>query len=193
MSKWNLLVIILNNIVKVTRRFLRYTLLVHSWTPFTFRSALFLRGTNSATCWKHSSETLVHVGTTASHSCTSMVWLFCTTTTQRSQSEMIWASWLGAWSCWKHVSKYPPLHHQQPPPVKPGRMEPCFHGLYNRFWPCHINVVVEIRISASFLSPSLFSSIFLLLLLTVFLTSLSFSSLSPGPVLSDCNNSKWKK
>ncbi len=99
--------------------------------PFAFRTALILRGVDSTRCWKHSSEILVHIVMIASHSCcrfvgcTSMMWISRYTTSQRcsiglrsgdcgghlskvnslscsrNQSEMIWALWHAALSCWK--------------------------------------------------------------------------------------------
>ncbi len=38
-----------------------------------------------------------------------------------------------------------PLHHHQPEPLRQGRMDPCFHVLYAKFWPCHLNVAAEIE------------------------------------------------
>ncbi len=114
-----------------TGDFIRYTLLVPGWTPFAFRTALILRDIDSTRCWKHSSEILVHIDMIASRSCcrfdgcTSMMWISRSTTSQRwsiglrsgdwgghlskvnslscsrNQSEMIWALWHGALSCWK--------------------------------------------------------------------------------------------
>ncbi len=38
------------------------------------------------------------------------------------------------------------LHHQhQPEPLRQGRMNPCFHVLYTKFWPHHLNVAAEIE------------------------------------------------
>ncbi len=115
----------------LTGNFIRYTLLVSGWTPFAFRTALILRGIDSTSCWKHSSEILVYIDMIASRSCcrfvgcTSMMRISRSTTSQRcsiglrsgdcgghlskvnslscsrNQSEMIWALWHGALSCWK--------------------------------------------------------------------------------------------
>ncbi len=115
----------------LTGHFIRYTLLVPGWTPFAFKTALILRGIDSTRCWKHSSDILVHIDMIASHSCcrfvgcTSMMRISRSTTSQmcsiglrsgdcggylskvnslscsRNQSEMIWAFWHGALSCWK--------------------------------------------------------------------------------------------
>ncbi len=101
----------------------------------------------------------------------------------RNQSEMIWALWHAALSCWKYLSEdgytvvikgwtqsatilreivafkrcfigskcaknisSTPLHHNhQPEPLREGRMEQCFHVLYAKFWPYHLNVAAEIE------------------------------------------------
>ncbi len=103
--------------------------------PFASRTALILCGIDSTRCWKHSSEILVHIDMIASRSCcrfvgsTSMMRISCSTTSQRcsirvrsgdcgghlsevnslscsrNQSEMIWALWHGALSCWKYSSE----------------------------------------------------------------------------------------
>ncbi len=40
----------------------------------------------------------------------------------------------------------PPLHHHQhPEPLRQGRMDPCFHVLYAKFWSYHLNVAAEIE------------------------------------------------
>ncbi len=36
--------------------------------------------------------------------------------------------------CAKKISPTP-LHHHQPEPLRQGRMNPCFHVLYTKFWP----------------------------------------------------------
>ncbi len=43
--------------------------------------------------------------------------------------------------------KYPHIlhHHHQPKPLRQGRMDPCFHVLYAKFWPYHLNVAAEIE------------------------------------------------
>ncbi len=110
-------------------------LLVPCWTPFVFRSVLILRGIDSTRCWKHSSEILVHIVMIASHSCcrfvvcTSMMWISCSTTSQRCSIdwdlvtvEAIWVKWThchvqetslrwfelcdGALSCWKYIRRW---------------------------------------------------------------------------------------
>ncbi len=35
------------------------------------------------------------------------------------------------------------LHHHHPEPLRQGRMDPCFHVLYTKFWPYHLNVAAE--------------------------------------------------
>lgn len=56
------------HVFMLARHFITYPLPVPNWTPFTFRTALMLRETDSKTCWKFSSEILVHIDTIASHS-----------------------------------------------------------------------------------------------------------------------------
>ncbi len=115
------LYIIICNCTYTHIHFIRYTLLVPGWTPFSFRTVLILRGIDSTRCWKHYSEILVHIVMIASRSCcrfvvcTSMMWISRSTTSQRcsiglrsgdcgghfskvnslscsrNQSEMIWA------------------------------------------------------------------------------------------------------
>ncbi len=47
--------------------------------------------------------------------------------------------------CAKKISPTP-LHHQyQPEPLRRGRMDPCFHVRYAKFWPYHLNVTAEIE------------------------------------------------
>ncbi len=36
--------------------------------------------------------------------------------------------------CAKKISPTPLHHHQQPEPLRQGRMDPCFHVLYAKFW-----------------------------------------------------------
>ncbi len=96
----------------------------------------------------------------------------------RNQSEMIWALWHDALSCWKYIRRWytvvikgwtwsatilreavafkqcligtkgpkcvkkispTPLHHHQPEPLRQGRMDPCFHVLFAKFWLYHLN------------------------------------------------------
>ncbi len=47
--------------------------------------------------------------------------------------------------CAKKMSPSPSQHHQQPEPLRQGRMDPCFHVLYAKFWPYHLNVAAEIK------------------------------------------------
>ncbi len=129
-------------IYTLTGRFIRYTLLVPSWTPFVFRTALIICGIDSTRCWKHSSEILVHIDMIASHSCcrfvgcTAMMWISRSSTSQRcsiglrsgdcgghlskvnslscsrNQSEMIWALWHDALSCWKYIRRWVHCSHK---------------------------------------------------------------------------------
>ncbi len=92
---------------------------------------LILHSIDSTRCWKHSSEVLLHIDMIALRSCYRFVCCTCmmqisrSTTSQRcsiglrsgdcggplsnvnslscswNQSEMIWALWRGALSCWK--------------------------------------------------------------------------------------------
>ncbi len=47
--------------------------------------------------------------------------------------------------CAKKISPTPLHHHQQPEPLRQGRMDPCFHVLYVKFWPYHLNFAAEIE------------------------------------------------
>ncbi len=142
-------------------------------------------------------------------SCTSMMWISRSTTSQmcsiglrsgdcgghlskvnslscsRNQSEMIWALWhvhypagssIRRWvhcsqreghgqqqysgrlwrlnnaqliltgpKCVKKISPTPLHLHHQPEPLRQGRMDPCFHVLYTKFWPYHLNIAAEIE------------------------------------------------
>ncbi len=107
----------------------RHNIYIYTLTgpPFAFSTALILGGIDSTRCWKHSSEILVHIDMIASRGCccTSMMKISRSTTSQRcsigltsgdcgghfskvnsmlcsrNQSEMIWALWHAALSCWK--------------------------------------------------------------------------------------------
>ncbi len=111
--------------------FIRHTLLVPVGPNFAFRTVLILRGIDSTRFWKLYSEILVYIDMIASRSCcrfvgcTSMMRISRSTTSQRcsiglrsgdcgnhlskvnslscsrNQSEIIWALWHGALSCWK--------------------------------------------------------------------------------------------
>ncbi len=115
----------------LTGQFIRFALLVPGWTPFWLLNCINFHGIDSTRCWKHCSEILIHIDLIASRSCcrfvgcTSMMWISRSTTSQRcsiglrsgdcgghlskvnslscsrNQSEMIWALWHGALSCWK--------------------------------------------------------------------------------------------
>ncbi len=47
--------------------------------------------------------------------------------------------------CAKKNSPRPLHHHHQPDPLRQGRIDPCFHVLYAKFWPYHLNVAAEIE------------------------------------------------
>ncbi len=47
--------------------------------------------------------------------------------------------------CAKKISPTPLHHHQQLEPLRQGRMDPCFHVLYAKFWLYHLNVAAEIK------------------------------------------------
>ncbi len=47
--------------------------------------------------------------------------------------------------CAKKISPTPLHHHHQPELLRQSRMDPCFHVLYDKFWPYHLNVTVEIE------------------------------------------------
>ncbi len=45
----------------------------------------------------------------------------------------------------RKISSTPLQHQHQPEPLRQGRMDPCFHVLYAKFWPYHLNVAAEIE------------------------------------------------
>ncbi len=47
--------------------------------------------------------------------------------------------------CAKKIFPTPLQHHHQPEPLRQGRIDPCFHVLYAKFWPYHLNVTAEIE------------------------------------------------
>ncbi len=47
--------------------------------------------------------------------------------------------------CAKKISPTPLHHHQQPERLGQGRMDPCSHVLYAKFWPYPLNVAAEIE------------------------------------------------
>ncbi len=57
--------------------------------------------------------------------------------------------------CAKKISPTPLHHHQQPEPLRQGRMDLYFHVLYAKFWRYHLNVAAEIE---KFLPPFPFLS-----------------------------------
>ncbi len=190
-------------IYTLTGHFIRYTLLVPSWTPFYIQNCL-----NSS--WHKFNKVLeTFLRDFGPYWHDSMKWISRSTTSQRcsiglrsgdcgghlskvnslsgsrNQSEMIWALWHGALSCWKYIrrcvhcsykgmdmvhqysgqlwclndaqlvlrglkcakkiSPTPLHHHHQPEPLRQGRMDSCFHVLYAKFWPYHLNVAAEIK------------------------------------------------
>lgn len=56
-------------------------------------------------------------------------------------STSAWHIWGGKLRGPKWSKKIPPTlwHHQQPQPLIQGRMNPCFHVVYAKFWPCSWN------------------------------------------------------
>ncbi len=46
----------------------------------------------------------------------------------------------------KKISPTPLYHHHQPELLIQGRMDPCFHVVYAKFWPYHLNVTAELRL-----------------------------------------------
>ncbi len=134
-SSLSIMYIMVEYIYTLTGHCTRYTLLVPGWTHFCLQNCLNSSWHRLTRCWKHSSEIVVHIDMIASHSCcrfvgcTSMMWISRSTTSQRcsiglrsgdceghlskvnslscsrNQSEMIWALWHGALSCWKYSSE----------------------------------------------------------------------------------------
>ncbi len=47
--------------------------------------------------------------------------------------------------CAKKIPSAPFHHHHQPEPLRQGRMDPCFHVLYAKFWPYHLSIGAEIE------------------------------------------------
>ncbi len=143
-------------IYTLTGHFIRYTCWYWVGPRFSFRTVLILRGIDSTRCWKHSSDVLLHIVMIASHSCcrfvgcTSMMWISRSTTSQRcsiglrsggcggylskvnslscsrNQSEMIWALWHGALSCWKYIRRwYTHKSHKEMDVVRNNTQEDC--------------------------------------------------------------------
>ncbi len=122
---------------------------------FAFRTALILRGIDSTRSWKHSSEMLVHIYMITSHSCcrfvvcTSMMQISRSTSSQRcsiglrsgdsgghlskvnslscsrNPSEMIWALWHGALSCWKYIRRWVHCIHKGMDMIRNNTQEGC--------------------------------------------------------------------
>ncbi len=126
----------------LTGSFIRYTLLVPGWPSFCLQNCLnSLWHRFNKVLEIYSSEILVHIDMIATHSCcrfvgcTSMMWISRSTTSQRcstglrsgdcggylskvnslcprNQSEMIWALWHGALSCWKYIRRWVHCSHE---------------------------------------------------------------------------------
>ncbi len=47
--------------------------------------------------------------------------------------------------CYWHHYPTPLHHHHRPEPLRQGRMDPCFHVLYAKFWPYHLNFAGKIK------------------------------------------------
>ncbi len=47
--------------------------------------------------------------------------------------------------CYWHHYPTPLHHHHRPEPLRQGRMDPCFHVLYAKFWPYHLNFAGKIE------------------------------------------------
>ncbi len=54
--------------------------------------------------------------------------------------------------CAKKISPTP-LHNHHPELLRQGRMDPCFHVLYAKFWPDHLNVAAERLIRSGNIFP----------------------------------------
>ncbi len=114
---------------------LGYSLLVPGWTPFVFRTALILRGIDSqgvgnipqrfwSICHDSITQLLqicrlhIHDENLSFHHIPKVLywieiwWLWRTLSKvnslscSRNQSEMIWALWHGALSCWKYIRRW---------------------------------------------------------------------------------------
>ncbi len=86
----------------LTGHFIRYTLLVQGWTPFCLQNCLNSLWLGFNECWKHSSEILVCIDMIASRCCCGgHLSKVNSLSYSRNQSEMIFALWHGALSCWK--------------------------------------------------------------------------------------------
>ncbi len=127
---------------KLTGHFIRYTLLVTGWTPFCLQNCLNSSWHRFNNVLESFLRDFGHIDMIASHSCcrfvgcTSMMWISRSTTSQRcsiglrsgdcgghlskvnslscsrNQSEMIWAVWHGALSCWKYIRRWVHCSHK---------------------------------------------------------------------------------
>ncbi len=119
-----------------TSYFIRYTLLVPGWTHFCLQNCLNSLWHRFNKVLETFLNDCCHIVMIASHSCsrfvgcTSMMWISRSTTSQScsiglrsgdcgghlskvnslscsiNQSEMIWALWHGALSCWKYIRRW---------------------------------------------------------------------------------------
>ncbi len=119
-----------------TVHFIRYTLLVPGWTPFCLQNCLNYSRHRFNKVLETFLRDVGHIVMIASHSCcrfvgcTSMMRISRSSTSQRcsiglrsgdcgehlskvnslscsrNQSEMIWALWHGALSCWKYIRRW---------------------------------------------------------------------------------------
>ncbi len=122
----------------LTGHFIRYTLLVSRvGPPFVFRTALILRGIDSTRCWNirrcvHCS----HKGWTWSATYSGSLW-------HLNNAQLV----LRGPKYVKKISPTPLHHqHQQPEPLRQGRMDPCFSCSLRRIWPYYLNVATKSRL-----------------------------------------------
>ncbi len=127
---------------KLTGHFIRYTLLVPGWTPFCLQNCLNSSWHRFNKVLETFLRDFGHIDMIVSHSCcrfvgcTSMMWISRSSTSQRcsiglrsgdcgghlskvnslscsrNQSEMIWALWHDALSCWKYIRRWVHCSHK---------------------------------------------------------------------------------
>jgi len=134
------------------------TLLVLGWTPFAFRTALILHSIDSTRCWKHSSEILVHIDMTESHSCcTSMMRISHSSTPQRCSIEMRSDDCGGRLSLVNSLTwrlNMPKMWQENIPytitaavwSIDTRQDASILSVVYPEFWLYHVNVIAEIQI-----------------------------------------------
>ncbi len=135
----------------------RHTFLVLVWTPSCLQKCLnSLWHIDLTRCWKHSLGILKNIdirllcSCCSFVSCTSMMQISTSTTSQMcsiglrfgdcglvnsTSFKMIWALCHGT------------LHQQQPEPLIQGRIDPCFHVVYSKFWPYHSHFAAETEVN----------------------------------------------